>query len=76
MSENEQASESLLGFRRDAVACILMNLYVLAGALKGNRKVPVSSSRYLLLARSNPKIALPSIRSIGTKTSSRPHGSS
>lgn len=43
LSENEQASESLLAFRRDAVACILMNLYVLAGALRGDRKVPVSS---------------------------------
>ncbi|PQE25886.1 Brefeldin A-sensitivity 4 protein [Rutstroemia sp. NJR-2017a BBW] len=51
MSENEQASESLLGFRRDAVACILMNLYVLAGALKGNRKVP----RYLPSAASARK---------------------
>jgi hypothetical protein len=43
MSDNEQAAESLLAYRRDAVAAILMNLYVLAGALRGNRKVP----RYL-----------------------------
>jgi hypothetical protein len=43
MSDNNQASEALLPFRRDAVAAILMNLYVLAGALRGNRKVP----RYL-----------------------------
>jgi hypothetical protein len=43
MSDNEQAAESLLAYRRDAVASILMNLYVLAGALRGNRKVP----RYL-----------------------------
>jgi hypothetical protein len=41
MSDNEQAVESLLAYRRDAVAAILMNLYVLAGALKGDRKVPV-----------------------------------
>lgn len=41
MSDNEQAAESLLAYRRDAVAAILMNLYVLAGALKGDRKVPV-----------------------------------
>jgi hypothetical protein len=43
MSDNPIASEALLPFRRDAVAAILMNLYVLAGALRGNRKVP----RYL-----------------------------
>ena len=43
MSDNDQASKALLPFRRDAVAAILMNLYVLAGALRGNRKVP----RYL-----------------------------
>ena len=42
MSDNEQAVESLLAYRRDAVAAILMNLYVLAGALRGDRKVPVS----------------------------------
>lgn len=40
---NEYASSELLPFRRDAVASILMNLYILAGALRGNRKVP----RYL-----------------------------
>lgn len=43
MSQNEEASKELLPFRRDAVASILMNLYILAGALRGNRKVP----RYL-----------------------------
>jgi hypothetical protein len=43
ISDNEQAAESLLAYRRDAVAAVLMNLYVLAGALRGNRKVP----RYL-----------------------------
>ncbi|KAH8598829.1 hypothetical protein B0O99DRAFT_537965 [Bisporella sp. PMI_857] len=43
LSDNEQAAESLLAYRRDAVAAILMNLYVLAGALRGDRKVP----RYL-----------------------------
>jgi hypothetical protein len=42
MDDDEQAAESLLAFRRDAVAAVLMNLYVLAGALRGNRKVPVS----------------------------------
>jgi hypothetical protein len=43
MTDNEQAAESLLAYRRDAVAAILMNLYVLAGALRGDRPVP----RYL-----------------------------
>lgn len=43
MSDNAIASEALLPFRRDAVAAILMNLYTLAGALRGNRPVP----RYL-----------------------------
>lgn len=44
LSDDEQAAESLLSYRRDAVAAILMNLYVLAGALRGNGKVPVSLS--------------------------------
>jgi hypothetical protein len=43
MSDNDQGAEILLTYRRDAVAAILMNLYVLAGALRGDRKVP----RYL-----------------------------
>ncbi|CZR60988.1 probable BRE4 Protein involved in endocytosis [Phialocephala subalpina] len=43
ISDSEQAAESLLSYRRDAVATILMNLYVLAGALRGDRPVP----RYL-----------------------------
>jgi len=42
--EDEIAIESLLEYRRDAVASILMNLYVLAGALRGGRGVPVSLS--------------------------------
>lgn len=40
---NEAAAEKLLPFRRDAVASILSNLYILAGALKADRKVPVCS---------------------------------
>ncbi|KAG9231724.1 hypothetical protein BJ875DRAFT_468715 [Amylocarpus encephaloides] len=43
MHDNKEATETLFSYRRDAVAAILMNLYVLAGALRGNRKVP----RYL-----------------------------
>ncbi|CAG9943888.1 unnamed protein product [Clonostachys rosea f. rosea IK726] len=41
--DNPVASEKLLGYRRDAVAAILGNLYILAGALRSQRKVP----RYL-----------------------------
>jgi hypothetical protein len=37
------AAEKLLAYRRDAVASILGNLYILAGAMKSGRKVP----RYL-----------------------------
>ncbi|RFU77123.1 brefeldin a-sensitivity 4 [Trichoderma arundinaceum] len=41
--DNPLAAQRLLGFRRDAVASILANLYVFAGALRADRKVP----RYL-----------------------------
>ncbi|PFH57150.1 hypothetical protein XA68_15436 [Ophiocordyceps unilateralis] len=41
--DNPQAAEQLLSYRRDAVAAILGNLYILAGALRSKRKVP----RYL-----------------------------
>jgi hypothetical protein len=40
--DNDEAVERLLCHRRDAVASILTNLYILAGALKSNRQVPVS----------------------------------
>jgi hypothetical protein len=43
MSQNEAVSNDLLPYRRDAVASILMTLYILAGALRGKRRVP----RYL-----------------------------
>ncbi|TWU73050.1 hypothetical protein ED733_002602 [Metarhizium rileyi] len=35
------AAEQLLSYRRDAVAAILGNLYILAGALRSKRKVPL-----------------------------------
>ncbi|KAF4984902.1 hypothetical protein FDECE_16993 [Fusarium decemcellulare] len=41
--DNPVAAEKLLSYRRDAVAAILGNLYILAGALRSQRKVP----RYL-----------------------------
>jgi hypothetical protein len=40
---SEEATRKMLSPRRDAVASILMNLYVLAGALRAKRPVP----RYL-----------------------------
>lgn len=42
--DNREAAEKLLGYRRDAVAAILGNLYILAGALRSQRKVPVRAS--------------------------------
>jgi hypothetical protein len=41
--DNDEAMSALLNYRRDAVASILTNLYILAGALRADRKVP----RYL-----------------------------
>ncbi|KAI5467737.1 hypothetical protein BGZ63DRAFT_410626 [Mariannaea sp. PMI_226] len=41
--DNPVAADKLLHYRRDAVATILGNLYILAGALRAQRKVP----RYL-----------------------------
>lgn len=40
--DNTVAAEKLLGYRRDAVAAILGNLYILASALRSQRRVPVS----------------------------------
>jgi hypothetical protein len=39
--DDSAAAEKLLSYRRDAVAAILGNLYILAGALRSKRKVPV-----------------------------------
>ena len=43
MRDSDENSQSLIAARRDAVAAILVNLYVLAGALRADRPVP----RYL-----------------------------
>lgn len=43
LAGSEAATEALISVRRDAVAAILMNLYILAGALRSARPVP----RYL-----------------------------
>lgn len=53
------AAQRLLGFRRDAVASILANLYVFAGALRADRKVPVRIALFFFLTpftflQSNP----------------------
>jgi hypothetical protein len=56
MAQNPEACQALLNYRRDAVAAILMNLYILAGALRGGRKVPrylpsAAAARKRLLAK-------------------------
>lgn len=42
--DNSEAAARLLAYRRDAIAAVLTNLYVLSGALRAGRKVPVSRS--------------------------------
>lgn len=39
--DNDEAVERLLSYRRDAVAAVLSNLYILAGALRSRTPVPV-----------------------------------
>lgn len=39
-SDTEEANRRLISARRDAVASILLNLYILSGALRTNRAVP------------------------------------
>lgn len=52
--DNTEFAADLLGHRRDAVATILTNLYVLSGALKADRKVPVSlQNEYLRIGLAN-----------------------
>ncbi|KAH8193710.1 hypothetical protein TruAng_012126 [Truncatella angustata] len=38
--DNPEAAARLLGYRRDAIATVMTNLYVLSGALRADRKVP------------------------------------
>lgn len=40
LPDSTVADEQLLSFKRDAVAAILANLYIFAGALRSHRKVP------------------------------------
>lgn len=46
--DNSEAAARLLAYRRDAIAAVLTNLYVLSGALRAGRKVPVSHSHWRL----------------------------
>ena len=58
--EGKLMNEILLPYRRDAVASILMNLYILAGAFKAGRPVP----RYMPSARVARKRLLESMASL------------
>ncbi|XWW98797.1 hypothetical protein V2A60_006800 [Cordyceps javanica] len=56
--DSPAAAEALLPHRRDAVATVLANLYVLAGALRARRRVPrylpsAAATRKALLVRSD-----------------------
>ncbi|KAI1341158.1 hypothetical protein F5Y15DRAFT_377088 [Xylariaceae sp. FL0016] len=54
--DNAEAAAELLSYRRDAIAAILTNLYILSGALRADRKVPMylpnaAAARKRLMAR-------------------------
>lgn len=40
--DNPIGADELLTFRRDAVATVIANLYILSGALRSRRPIPVS----------------------------------
>lgn len=54
--DNPVAAEKLLVYRRDAVAAILGNLYILAGAMRSQRKVPVRLPVLMFLTESTRPI--------------------
>ncbi|KAI1441135.1 hypothetical protein F5Y02DRAFT_411002 [Annulohypoxylon stygium] len=58
--DNTDFAASLLGHRRDAIATILTNLYVLSGALRADRKVP----KYLPSAAATRKQLLDMMRAL------------
>ncbi|KZF22317.1 hypothetical protein L228DRAFT_221161 [Xylona heveae TC161] len=62
-ADNPVAMEALLSVRRDAVAAILMNLYILAGALRSGRPVP----RYLPSAAAARKRLLDRMHALETE---------
>jgi hypothetical protein len=49
IGDDSEAAMDLLGHRRDAIASVLSNLYVLSGALRSNREVLVSYSFRIFL---------------------------
>lgn len=63
-SDSPTADESLLSYKRDAVAAILANLYIFAGALRSHRKVP----RYIPSAAAARKRLLIETEKIGERT--------
>ncbi|KAI2464046.1 hypothetical protein F4781DRAFT_92230 [Annulohypoxylon bovei var. microspora] len=58
--DNTDFAAALLGHRRDAIATILTNLYVLSGALRADRKVP----KYLPSAAASRKQLLDTMRAL------------
>ncbi|KAI1502156.1 hypothetical protein F5X99DRAFT_418069 [Biscogniauxia marginata] len=58
--DNAEAAAELLGHRRDAIATIMTNLYVLSGALRADRKVP----RYLPSAEASRKRLLDQMKEL------------
>ena len=67
LASNNDSDNSLLAVRRDAVAVILMNLYVLAGALRSNRPVP----RYLPSAANARRRLLDKLEDVEAEQESR-----
>ncbi|KAI1410469.1 hypothetical protein F5Y13DRAFT_181393 [Hypoxylon sp. FL1857] len=61
--DNTEFAIDLLGHRRDAIASILSNLYVLSGALRADRKVP----KYLPSAAASRKQLLDQMRALETE---------
>ncbi|KAI1451272.1 hypothetical protein F4805DRAFT_463968 [Annulohypoxylon moriforme] len=61
--DNTDFAAALLGHRRDAIATILTNLYVLSGALRADRKVP----RYLPSAAATRKQLLDMMGALETE---------
>ncbi|CAM1506421.1 Fc.00g060620.m01.CDS01 [Cosmosporella sp. VM-42] len=66
--DNPVAAKKLLSYRRDAVAAILGNLYILAGALRSQRKVP----RYLPSAAAARKKLLIKGAEVATEMANSP----
>ncbi len=68
LAGSESATEVLISVRRDAVAAILMNLYILAGALRSARPVP----RYLPSAAAARKRLLERMEEVEQEQSAAP----